>query len=75
MCIHAYGCYIGPGGETIEKRKLLFAILAPLLIVVAAAFAFTFAVNYAVAPVAATSPTQNVTLMINDEHRASPSVR
>ena len=61
MCIHAYGCYIGPGGETLDKRKL-FAILAPLLIVVASAFAVTLAVNYAVAPVAATSPTQNVTL-------------
>jgi len=52
-------------GVNLLNRKI-FAILTPLLIVAAMAFAVPLAVNYAVTPVAATSPTQNVTLMIND---------
>jgi len=52
-------------GVTTINRKI-FAILAPLLIVAAMAFAVTLTVNYAVTPVAATTPTQNVTVMIND---------
>ena len=53
-------------GVNLLNRKTLFAILAPVLIVAASAFAMTLAVSYGVAPVTATSPTQNVTLMIND---------
>ena len=47
-------------------NKKLFAILMPLLIVSAIAVTMTVTFGYAVAPAAATSPTQNVTLMIND---------
>jgi Na+-transporting NADH:ubiquinone oxidoreductase subunit NqrD len=65
MSIHAYGYKTGPGGEPLN-RKTLFAILAPLLVVVASAFAMTLAVSSAVTPVAATSPMQNVTLLIDD---------
>jgi TRAP-type C4-dicarboxylate transport system permease small subunit len=49
-----------------ETNKKLFAIFAPLLIVAASAFAISIAVSTAVAPVAATSPTENITLMLND---------
>lgn len=49
----------------IDKKKL-FAALLPMLIVSATAFAVTVTFGYAVTPVAATTPTQNVTLMIND---------
>ena len=38
----------------------------PLLIISASAVTITVAFGYAVTPVAATSPTQNITLMLND---------
>lgn len=47
-------------------NKKLFAILVPLLIVSATAVTMSVAFGYAVTPVVGTSPTQNVTLMIND---------
>jgi flagellar biosynthesis protein FliQ len=48
-------------------NKKIFALAALAMIVSASAFAVTAIVSgYAVAPVQATSPTQNVTLMIND---------
>ncbi len=49
----------------LNKNKL-FALAALGLIVAASAFTMTVALNYGVMPVQATSPTQNVTLMIND---------
>jgi hypothetical protein len=58
-------CYTGPGGDNIEKRKI-FAVLMPLLLVSATAFVMTVSFGYAVTPVTATSPTQNITVMLND---------
>jgi len=56
----------GRGGETVDKKKLL-ALFVPLMIVLATGVTMTVALGYAVTPVAAaTSPTANITLMIND---------
>jgi hypothetical protein len=49
----------------IDKRKI-FAALLPMLIVSATAFVMTVTFGYAVTPAVAYTPTQNVTLMIND---------
>ena len=53
------------GVKLIDKRKL-FAALLPMLIVSATAFVMTVTFGYAVTPAVAYTPTQNVTLMIND---------
>lgn len=64
-------CASMPTVDTLDQgvnllNKKLFAILVPLLIVSATAVTMSVAFGYAVTPVVATSPTQNVTLMIND---------